>query len=82
MEDSHRLGQPIHFLSGQEAEPKGWLGWIGCPTRRFTGRLDLSQRQARLIEEDAAGSSELNAPRAADHEWDADLVFQIPHLTA
>src|SRR6185295_3784110 len=35
-----------------------------------------------MIEEDAASSGELDAPRATDHQLSADLVFQIPHLTA
>ena len=80
--NAHGFGQPVHFLSGQEAKGKGWLGWFCGAARRFTGRLDLRQRQPGMVEEDAASGSQFDAARAADHKLSADLVFEIADLAA
>src|SRR2546427_643693 len=54
----------------------GGRGARGC----CTGRLDLRQRQAGMVEEDPPRSGQRDTPRAADQQLCADLVLQVPDL--
>jgi len=50
-QDMHSLPKPVHFLSGQEPKRKGlFCGPCGSP-RRLRSRINLSHRQARMVEE-------------------------------
>ena len=80
--DAHDLRQPIHLLSGQKSKGKGRFGGVSGPPRRLDGCLDLHQRQSRMIEKCPAEVGQLDAARAADKQWHADLVFEIADLAA
>lgn len=48
--------------------------------RCFAGRLDLRQRQPRVIEECSTSRRQLDASNGANEKLSADLSFQIPQL--
>ena len=52
------------------------------PARCFAGRLDLRQRQARVVEECSTGRGQLDASNCANEELGADLSFEIAYLPA
>src|SRR5437879_2595417 len=72
--------EPVDLLSGQEAQREQWLGGLSGASCRFAGSIDLSQRQAGMIEKDPTCSGQLDASRTADHQLSADLVLKVPDL--
>ena len=80
--DAHDRRKPIDLLSRQESEGKGRFGGVSGPPRRLDGRLDLQQRRPRMIEKGSAGGGQFDAARAAGKQLHADLMFEIPDLTA
>ena len=82
LQRSHRFGQPIHLLAGEEAEREGRLGRRRRPARRCDGGLRLVERQPCRLEEGFARRGEFDAARAADEQRRADLVFEITDLAA
>ena len=68
-------------MAGQEAQRERRLGGLSGAPDRFAGRIDLSQRQACMVEKDPPRGGELDAAGTANHELSADLVLEVPKLT-
>ena len=81
-QDAQRLRQPHQFLTGEKADREGALLRLCRAARGFARRIDLKQRQTRVIEKSAAGRGERDAARAALQQWDADLEFEVADLPA
>jgi hypothetical protein len=50
--------------------------------RGFAGRLDLGQRQPRVIEKGATGRRQLDTLDASNEKLSADLLLQIADLAS
>src|ERR1700674_4748552 len=78
----HGPRQPVHLVTGLEADGERLSCRLCGPARRFYCGIDLRQRQPGLVEEDTASGREFDAPHAPDHKLSANLVLEIPHLPA
>ena len=56
----------------------GWAARRAASRRRF----GLGEREPRMVEEGAAGGSQLDAVHAARQERNADFIFEIADLPA
>jgi hypothetical protein len=77
--DSFR--EPIYLVSGQEAQSERRLGRLSGAPGRIASRIDLSQREACMVQKDPTRGGQLNAASTANHQLSADLVLEVPHLT-
>jgi len=82
VKDSHRFGQPVHLLSGQEAESERRFSWLGGSASTFSARLDLANASRAWSRKTLPAAVSSITAYAADHELSADLVLQILHLAA
>jgi len=76
----NRATSPSPARSGSRGRMKAWR--LGGPPRGFHDRFRLSERQARMIEEDSAGVGQLDTTSAARQQLCANLIFQVADLTA
>ena len=79
-QEAEHVREPVDLLAGQEAQRERGLGGLRGAPGCCTGRLDLRQRQAGMVEEDPPRSGQRDTPRAADQQLCADLVLQVPDL--
>jgi hypothetical protein len=60
-------------------EKTALAGWA-APTRGFSRRVRLGQREPRMIEKGSAGGSQFRAARTPDQQLNTDLVLKIADL--
>ena len=78
----HGWPQPVHLVTGLEADGECLSCRLCSPTRRVRGGVDLRQRQSGMVKKGLACSSQFDAVDAADEQLLTDLIFKIPDLTA
>jgi hypothetical protein len=77
----HGWPQPVHLVTGLEADGECLSCRLRGPAGRFRCGVDLRQRQSGM-EKGLARSSQFDAVDAADEQLLADLILKIPDLTA
>ena len=78
----HGPRQPVHLVTGLEADGERLSCRLSGPARRFHRGIDLRQRQPGVVEKGLACGGQFDAVHAAAHQLDADLVFEIADLAA
>jgi hypothetical protein len=81
-QEPYGFREPVHLGSCQEAHDERGLGRVSGSSRRFAGRLDLRQRQPRVIEKCPARGRQLDPAGAAYQKLDADFQLQGADLPA
>src|ERR1700675_3246676 len=76
---SHRR-EPVDFHSRLKAHREREFGWLRGATRGFPCRIDLCQREPRVIEKGATRRSRHDAAGGTRQERGAHLIFQISNL--
>ena len=78
----HGPRQPVHLMTGLEADGERLLLRLRCFARRLDRGIDLYQRQAGVVEKGLASSGELDAMNAARQQLGPNLVLQFANLPA
>src|SRR6202023_4251037 len=74
--------QPVHLVTGLEADGERLSCWLCGPARCFHRGIDLRQRQPGMVEKGLACGGEFDAAHAAAPQLDANLIFEIADLAA
>src|SRR6202162_6005391 len=78
----HGLRQPVHFVTGLEADGERLSCRLRGPARRVHRGIDLRQRQPGMVEKGLACGGQLDAMNAARQQLGPDLVLQVANLPA
>src|SRR5882672_377564 len=78
----HGPGQPVHLVTGLEADGERLSCRLCGPARRFHCGIDLRQRQPGMVEKGLARGGQLDAMNAARQQLGPDLVLQVANLPA
>ena len=78
----HGPRQPVHLVTGLEADGERLSCRLCRPACRFHRGIDLRQRQPGMVEKGLACGGQLDAMNAARQQLAADLVLQIADLPA
>src|SRR6266481_8969342 len=78
--DAVHLGQQANFGPRHKSKSERRPRRLGCAQRGFLGCFCLNQRHSCMLEKSLAGRRQLNTVSAAIHQWNADLLFEIPDL--
>src|SRR5258708_1266652 len=73
----HGLRQPVHLVTGLEADGERLSCRLCGPARRFHRGIDLRQRQPCMVEKGLARCGQLDAMNAARQQLGPDLVFEV-----
>jgi hypothetical protein len=78
----YRPRQPVHLVSGLEADGEGLPCRLRRPACRFDRGIDLHQSHPCMVEKGPTGGGQFDAVHAAAHQLEANLVFEIADLAA
>src|SRR5260370_5689274 len=78
----HYCGQPFRLAPAKKPERQSPCRGISGRARRSAGRLDLRERQPRVVEKRPTCGRQFDPTRAAYQELDADLRFEVADLPA
>ncbi len=77
----HGPRQPVHLVTGLEADGECFSCRLCGPACSFHGGIDLRQREAGMVQKDLPRGGQLDAVNAARQQFGPDLVLQISDLS-
>src|SRR6202023_2368726 len=78
----HGPRQPVHLVTGLEADGERLSCWLCGPARCFHRGIDLRQRQPGMVEKGLDCGGQFDAAHAAAHQWYANLICEIADVAA